>query len=66
MMKLNISVIRCLVGRYCLHICSRFYFLNGQWMAVEEGDGQVERILPVAGLGDLAAFKHLFATSVRM
>ena len=30
-----------------------------------EGDGMVERILPVAGMNDLSAFKHLFSSSVR-
>jgi len=34
-------------------------------MAVEEDDGMVERILPVAGTGDLTQFKQLFNKSVR-
>jgi len=34
-------------------------------MAVEEDDGMVERILPVAGSGDLTQFKQLFNRSVR-
>jgi polycystin 1L2 len=32
---------------------------------VEEDDGMVERVLPVAGLADLTAFNHLFGASVR-
>ena len=43
----------------------RFFFLCDRWLAVEEDDGTVERILPVAGLRDLTAFKHLFNSSVR-
>ena len=38
--------------------CHRFFFLVNRWLAVEEDDGQVERIVPVAGMNDLSAFKH--------
>ncbi|ELT87232.1 hypothetical protein CAPTEDRAFT_84236, partial [Capitella teleta] len=41
------------------------YFLLDKWLAVEEGDGQVERIIPVATSHDLSAFKHLFNSSFR-
>ena len=41
----------------------RFFFLCDRWLAVEEDDGMVERILPVAGMNDLTAFKHLFNRS---
>ncbi|KAK3090847.1 hypothetical protein FSP39_015186 [Pinctada imbricata] len=43
----------------------RFIFLCGRWLAVEEDDGMVDRILPVAGLEDLAAFKQLFNSNLR-
>ena len=43
----------------------RSVFLCGRWLAVEQDDGQIERILPVAGVKDLTAFKHLFSSSVR-
>lgn len=43
----------------------RFFFLVDRWLAVEEDDGQVERIVPVAGMNDLSAFKHLFSSSFR-
>ena len=36
---------------------ARFFFICDRWMAVEEDDGMVERILPVAGTGDLTQFK---------
>lgn len=29
--------------------CDRFVFLLERWLAVEQDDGQVERIIPVAG-----------------
>ena len=32
---------------------------------MEEDDGQVDRIVPVAGMKDLTSFKHLFNGSVR-
>ncbi|PAA59473.1 hypothetical protein BOX15_Mlig010540g1 [Macrostomum lignano] len=41
------------------------FFLCNNWLAVEEGDGQVERILPVSGLADLVAFKQLFSSFVQ-
>ncbi|KAK7111719.1 hypothetical protein V1264_011307 [Littorina saxatilis] len=40
-------------------------FLCDRWLAVEEDDGMVDRILPVAGIEDLIAFKHLFSSSAR-
>lgn len=43
----------------------RFFFLCDRWLAVEEDDGQVDRVLPVASLNDLTAFKHLFSSSLR-
>ncbi|XP_060067156.1 uncharacterized protein LOC132547416 [Ylistrum balloti] len=43
----------------------RYFFLCDRWLAVEEDDGMVDRILPVAGLEDLAAFKQLFSSSVK-
>lgn len=43
----------------------RYFFLNDRWLAVEEDDGMVERIIPVAGIEDLVAFKQLFSSSVK-
>ncbi|XP_063443914.1 polycystin-1-like protein 2 [Mytilus trossulus] len=43
----------------------RYFFLCDRWLAVEEDDGMVDRIIPVAGREDLAAFKHLFTSSIR-
>ena len=33
-----------------------------QWLGLEEADGQVERLLPVAGPEQIKDFKHLFFT----
>ncbi|GFN96340.1 polycystic kidney disease protein 1-like 2, partial [Plakobranchus ocellatus] len=43
----------------------KFIFLCDNWLAVEQGDGMVDRILPVAGIDDLVAFKQLFSSSAR-
>lgn len=43
----------------------RYFFLCNRWLACEEDDGMVDRILPVAGIEDLVAFKQLFSSSVR-
>ncbi|XP_032242532.2 polycystin-1 isoform X2 [Nematostella vectensis] len=38
----------------------RFYFLCYRWFACDEGDGEVDRVLPVAGKEELAQFMYLF------
>jgi len=43
----------------------KFFFLCDRWLAVEEDDGMVERVIPVAGMRELTAFKHLFGSSLR-
>ncbi|CAG5132504.1 unnamed protein product, partial [Candidula unifasciata] len=43
----------------------KFTFLCDRWLAVEMDDGSVDRILPVAGIDDLIAFKQLFTSSAR-
>lgn len=47
------------------HYVCRYFFLCDRWLAVEEDDGMIDRIIPVAGREDLAAFKHLFTSSIR-
>ena len=49
----------------CVNPACRSIFLCDRWLAVEEDDGMVDRILPVAGIEDLIAFKHLFTSSAR-
>ena len=43
----------------------RYFFLNNRWLACEEDDGMVDRILPSASIEDLVAFKQLFSSSIR-
>ena len=44
---------------------SRYFFLCGRWLAVEEDDGLIDRILPVAGRDDIIRFEHLFFDKAR-
>ena len=43
----------------------RYFFLNGRWLAVEEDDGLVDRILSVAGQEDVNGFGHVFFSTAR-
>lgn len=38
----------------------RFEFICNKWLAVEKGDGSVDRLLPVAGRDEATQFTHLF------
>ncbi|XP_078688578.1 polycystin family receptor for egg jelly-like isoform X2 [Branchiostoma floridae x Branchiostoma belcheri] len=40
----------------------KYYFLCDKWFAVEEGDGKVERIFPVASDRELKRFKTIFSS----
>lgn len=40
----------------------KFFFLCDRWLACDEGDGQVDRLVPVAGKEELGDFVHLFRT----
>ncbi|XP_033117714.1 uncharacterized protein LOC117117519, partial [Anneissia japonica] len=42
-----------------------YYFMLDKWLAVEEDDGQIERIIPVAGMSELTSFGHLFYSRTR-
>lgn len=37
-------------------------FLCYRWLAVDEGDGQIQRLLPIANAEDLKRFRHLFVS----
>lgn len=37
-------------------------FLCYRWLAVDEGDGQIQRLLPIADAEDLKRFRHLFVS----
>lgn len=38
------------------------HFLCYRWLAVDEGDGQIQRLLPIASAEDLKRFRHLFVS----
>ncbi|XP_077979563.1 uncharacterized protein LOC144434915 [Glandiceps talaboti] len=42
-----------------------FFFMCDRWLAVEEDDGQIERVIPVAGKSELTSFGHLFYSKTR-
>ncbi|XP_063961569.1 polycystin family receptor for egg jelly-like [Lytechinus pictus] len=42
-----------------------FYFMANRWWAVEEDDGAIDRVIPVAGRSELTSFTHLFSTKTR-
>ncbi|XP_022092642.1 uncharacterized protein LOC110980349 [Acanthaster planci] len=42
-----------------------FYFMANRWLAVEEDDGMIERVIPVAGRSELTSFGHLFFSKTR-
>ncbi|CAF4402568.1 unnamed protein product [Rotaria socialis] len=41
------------------------YFICNDWLAVEKGDGLVDRIIPLASSKELKNFSHLFTESVK-
>ena len=43
----------------------KYYFISDRWFAVEEDDGQVDRLVPVATKETLSEFKQLFQQSTR-
>ncbi|XP_076348157.1 polycystin-1-like protein 2 [Tachypleus tridentatus] len=44
---------------------STFFFLCNDWLAVDEGDGLVDRLVPVAGYKDITSFGNLFSSISR-
>lgn len=47
------------------HAVFRCVFLCNRWLAVEEDDGMVDRLLPVAIKEDLSKFGHIFFSDTR-
>ncbi|KAL9957104.1 hypothetical protein ACROYT_G038703 [Oculina patagonica] len=43
----------------------RYYFICNRWLAVDEEDGQVERLVPLASKAELTEFGHLFVARTR-
>ncbi|XP_022101807.1 uncharacterized protein LOC110985237 [Acanthaster planci] len=40
----------------------RYFFLCNEWFSVVDGDGQVDRLLPVAGKEQMQEFSHVFSS----
>lgn len=43
----------------------KYYFICDRWLAVEEDDGQIDRVIPVAGKEEMTSFNHLFWSKTR-
>ncbi|KAL4239324.1 hypothetical protein ACF0H5_000141 [Mactra antiquata] len=39
----------------------KYIFIANRWLAVDEDDGQVDRVIPIAGKNEMTEFSHLFA-----
>jgi len=46
-------------------IMFRYFFLCGRWLAVDEDDGEIDRVLPVAGREDILRFQNVFFDKAR-
>nr|XP_045617521.1 uncharacterized protein LOC123770009 [Procambarus clarkii] len=42
-----------------------FQFISNEWLAVEEGDGQIDRLVAVAGEQQLKEYSHVFGKTVQ-
>lgn len=43
----------------------KYLFICEGWLAVEEGDGTVDRLIPVAGHEEMTSFNHLFYSTTQ-
>ncbi|XP_070533290.1 polycystin-1-like protein 2 isoform X1 [Ptychodera flava] len=43
----------------------RYFFICNRWLAVEEDDGMVDRLLPVSGKDEVTQFQYLFASTAK-
>ncbi|XP_022109894.1 polycystic kidney disease protein 1-like 2 [Acanthaster planci] len=43
----------------------RFYFIANRWFSLVDDDGQVDRLLPVAGREQMQGFSHVFSSHTR-
>ncbi|CAH8578611.1 unnamed protein product [Schistosoma turkestanicum] len=51
------------VGVVDLQTREKSHFIVESWFAVEEGDGQVDRIIPVTSPEEMLTFVHMFSTT---
>ena len=52
--------------QFVLHLPCSFVFLCNNWLAVEEGDGKIERVLPAAGTENVTEFKNRLSDLMRI
>ena len=43
----------------------RYYFMCVDWLAVDQSDGSVERVIPVAANDQIAKFGRVFASTTK-
>lgn len=43
----------------------KYLFINESWLAVEKGDGTVDRLIAVAGQDEITSFNHLFYSTTQ-
>ncbi|KAK3736330.1 hypothetical protein QZH41_020801, partial [Actinostola sp. cb2023] len=43
----------------------KYLFITESWLAVEIGDGSVDRLIPVAGKDEMTSFNHLFYSTTQ-
>nr|AKN21726.1 PKD1L-3 [Schmidtea mediterranea] len=53
------------LGIIDLQTKEKFNFLVNKWFAVEEDDGQIDRIIPVAGINELLYFQEMFSRKMK-
>lgn len=51
--------------RFLLVILKRNYFIFDDWLAVEKGQGIIDRVILVATVKELKSFTHLFTQSIK-
>lgn len=44
---------------------AKYFFILNKWLAIEEDDAAIDRIVPVAGKEEMTSFNHLFWTKAR-
>ncbi|KAA3682266.1 polycystin 1L2 [Paragonimus westermani] len=52
------------LGVVDLQTREKSHFIVGRWFAVDEEDGQIDRLIPVSNQEEMMALSHMFATSI--
>jgi len=58
-------VLRTAIFGHLIYFCDilRYFFICDQWLAVDEEDGKVDRILPLASPENMSTFHRLFVST---